>query len=144
MDGLWFLSLDVTNRANTVLGRLLAVPYHVSDMSVEVGDTIRYVGHRRGGADAPGYEAVIQPETEAVQGPLDVFLTGRWSAYLKWARLLVRCDVEHEPWPLRRATSVLLHDTMLASVGVPVTGPPALVHFASGVSARLSRPTPVW
>src|SRR4051794_39987290 len=34
-DGLYFLSLDVTNRSNAAMGRLLGLPYHLGDMVIE-------------------------------------------------------------------------------------------------------------
>src|SRR5215216_1805437 len=45
-DGLWFWSLQVTNRANEVLGRALRLPYRRGNMNVLDGgrDCRRYTG----------------------------------------------------------------------------------------------------
>ena len=141
-DGLWFFSLDVTNRANTILGEVLALPYSVSDMSIETGETVRYTGRRRTGAAGTAYDVAVRPHAGAADTPIDVFLTGRWSAYVVWTGLLLRCDVEHEPWPLRPATAVAVDESLLDSAGLPGVGPPTVAHFAQGVSARLSPPAP--
>src|SRR5215217_1893640 len=58
-DGLWFLSLEVTNRANFALGRSMGLPYHLGDMHLEACTTYRYAGHRRDRNRSAGYEVVL-------------------------------------------------------------------------------------
>jgi uncharacterized protein YqjF (DUF2071 family) len=135
-DGLYFLSLDVTNRSNAVLGRWLRLPYHVSDMTLERGSRLRYAGSRRATNDI-GYDVVVIPGAPKTASRLDVFLTGRWSAYVSWDGVIVRYDVEHERWPLHDASVVSCHQTMLNVVGLEAT-PPSVVHFAPAVHARLA------
>src|SRR3954468_20789869 len=59
-DGLWFLSLDVTNRANMLLGRSIGLPYHLSDMAVDVDATTRrYRGARRDRDQSGAYDLLL-------------------------------------------------------------------------------------
>jgi uncharacterized protein YqjF (DUF2071 family) len=142
-DGLWFFSLDVTNRANFVLGRSIGLAYHLSDMQVEAGTTYRYAGHRRDRNPSAGYEVVLDSVGDDAQSELDLFLTGRWSAYVVVGPLVYRCDVEHEPWPLRHAGLRRWDCGVVTAAGIPVPDAPPVVHFASAVNARLSVPLPV-
>jgi hypothetical protein len=42
----------------------------------------------------------------------------------------LRNDIHHHPWPLQAARATIEHNTMLASHGVSVEGPPPLLCFA--------------
>ncbi|HEY0519830.1 MAG TPA: DUF2071 domain-containing protein [Ilumatobacteraceae bacterium] len=134
-DGLWFLSLDVTNRSNAVLGRAIQLPYYTARMHVDANDDVHYTGARTAAAR---YDVVVRPTDEMAVSPLDVFLTGRWSAYVAARGRLVRFDVEHEPWPLRRAEVIRVDESMLEAGGVRRLGQIPLAHFAAGVNANLA------
>jgi len=146
-DGLFFLSLDVTNRANAVLGRLLRLPYRLSDMVIHRSPddpaVLRYAGNRRRPDESAAYELTVRVAPAPVARPtaLDTFLTGRWSAYTLVAGLLLRCDVEHEPWPLHCAQVVEVRQTLARSIVRDPAGE-VMAHYSVGVSARLSRPHP--
>jgi uncharacterized protein len=140
-DGLWFLSLDVTNRANSVLGRALGLPYHLSDMTITSQESLEYRGHRRRGA--ADYTVRLHPLGRKRQDALDVFLTGRWSAYVVCGPALWRHDVEHAPWPLHAAELSAYDEDLRAAAGCATPTAPSLVHYATQVSARLSGPRKV-
>jgi uncharacterized protein YqjF (DUF2071 family) len=142
-DGLYFLSLDVANHANAVLGRCLGLPYQLSDMQIDVDGSVRYGGHRRDSSDQSAYDITVEPEGSCRADSLDVFLTGRWSAYVSRGRHLLRCDVDHEPWPLQRARLSHCRQGLLSAAGVTAGDEPSLVHFAPGVSAHLGTPVPL-
>src|SRR4051812_45646800 len=97
-DGLWFLSLDVTNKTNVALGRGIGLPYYVGDMQMTGNGAWHYAGRRTKHTDAR-YDIVVEPRGPIEQTERDVFLTGRWAAYVVFAGQLVRYDVRHEPWP---------------------------------------------
>jgi uncharacterized protein YqjF (DUF2071 family) len=139
-DGLWFLSLDVTHRGNVVLGRLLGLPYSHGALAMDETD-LRYAGRRDG---SPGrYHVQVASTGPLVAGALDVFLTGRWSAYVRRGPLTLRVDVHHEPWPLEGARLRSFEQTgLLPPIGVDL-GTPAVAHCSPGVDARLSAPRPV-
>ena len=140
-DGLLFLSLEVTNHANAFLGRLLGLPYRVAAMEIDDSDAniYRYRGSRDASPRAT-YDIALRPTDVSACAPLDVFLTGRWSAYVRFGRALLRFDVEHEPWPLRRAELVHADTAIATAVGAPDATRPMTAHFAHGVSARIAGP----
>src|SRR3954465_11370828 len=108
-DGLYFLSLDVTNRSNAAMGPLLGRPSDVGGMVIDQQDgaasTIRYAGTRRHRQGMVAYDITIEVlgDQPVAVDAVDTFLTGRWSAYFRAGTVLFRCDVEHEPWPLCHA-----------------------------------------
>ncbi len=113
-------------------------------MSVEEGDTVRYRSRRRVGAAAT-HDIVVRPGEPFDAVPeRDHWLTGRWRAHTRIATLPATAPVEHEPWPLCRASVLRLEETLLSAAGLPApTGAP-LVHYSPGVHVRLGAPQPRW
>jgi uncharacterized protein len=144
VDGLWFLSLDVSSSLNFLAGRTLA-PYHPASMSVEGDDPVMYRSQRlSGGAD---HEIVVQPGPSIDPGPerdLAELLTGRWRAFtsLPGGKLAV-VPVQHQRWPLQHSTLTHLDQTLLTAAGLPDLVEDPLVHYSSGVDARIGAPRPV-
>jgi uncharacterized protein YqjF (DUF2071 family) len=98
---------------------------------------LRYKADRT--RDVVGYDVSVVPGAAITQDDFDVYLTGRWSAYVEVGGLVVRFDVEHEPWSLQRVDDYTCDETLSARWRLPgVTAP--VVHFAAGVDARLSFP----
>jgi uncharacterized protein YqjF (DUF2071 family) len=141
--GLYFFSLDVTNRANVASGRACALRYRLADMQVDAGAVWRYCGVRRGDPTA-SYDIAVEPHPEPADGELDIFLTARWSAYAPFGGHLTRVDVQHQPWPLRRADVTTLEQTILAAERLPSPTGQAFAHVASGVDANLAPRNLMW
>jgi uncharacterized protein YqjF (DUF2071 family) len=144
-SGIWFLSLDVPNRANAMLGRAGRIPYFEADMSVDAKDgrassgSVRYRGRRRGRSDVQ-YDITIAPTGAPAHDSFASYLVDRWSAYVAFGPALVRVDVEHEPWPLQQASALELDETLTRAAGLTVPLRDPAVHHAAGVDARLSWP----
>jgi hypothetical protein len=147
-DGLYFLSLDVTNRSNAAMGRLLRLPYHVSELIIEqppeATSEIRYAGVRRESGGRATYDITLDAigDRRRPVDALDIFLTGRWSAFFRMGDVLLRTDVEHEPWALCPAHLLRCRQTLTTTTEHVHPGD-VRVHYSPGVSARLSWPTPV-
>jgi uncharacterized protein len=142
-DGLYFFSLDVTNRANVLCGRATGLRYRLGDMRMQIDDEWSYEGVRRRDPDA-GYEIVVQPRSGDVASPLDVFLTARWSGYPCLGGHVIRYDVHHQQWPLRPASAIRCDQTLLTAEGLPApTGEPR-VHVSSGVDVNLAPHRIIW
>lgn len=146
--GVWFLSLDATNPIAVRTARMFFhLPYHPARMQVRAeGDGFHYLS-RRSGADDVGLEATYAPASavyESTPGTLESFLTERYCLYAQAPDGgLYRTEVHHAPWPLQRATADFRHNTMLAPYGLPVSGPPALLHFARRIDVAIWSPVRV-
>lgn len=143
--GVYFFSLDAGNKlAVRVARRLFHLPYFDAHMTMRTtrtaqrdpaeGDEIIYSSERtHAGAPAAALHAryrPVAPVEYAARGSLEEWLTERYCMYPVDERgRIYRGEIHHEPWPLQRATAELTACTMSSPIGVPLQGPPPLVHF---------------
>ncbi len=138
--GVWFLSLDATNRLAVMAARaLFHLPYYRAGMEVAAdGEGIVYHSRRLdktgGQAVAAAFSGAYRPVSAvyaAAPGTLGHFLTERYCLYAQGPDgTLRRAEVHHRPWPLQRAEAEITSNSVSAAGGLPVSGPPALLHFA--------------
>ena len=135
--GVWFLSLDATNPlAVWAARRFFHLPYFRARIGLDrTGEVVRYTCRRKGGkGGGPSFEARYRPTSapfESVPGTLEHQLTERYCLYAQAPDgTLWRNDVHHLPWPLQAAEAEIARETYLASHGLSVEDPPALLHFA--------------
>jgi uncharacterized protein len=135
--GIWFFSLDA-HRLAAVLGARLTygLPYYWADMQVRVdASRVDYYSSRGGRARAR--------ITVDVQAPLDgkddltIFLTERYKLYARHLGVLAFAAVEHRPWPLHRAHTVVLEETVRQAAHLASGPEPPLVHYSPGVRVRI-------
>jgi uncharacterized protein YqjF (DUF2071 family) len=114
------------------------------------GDEVRYTSRRtgtpRGTGPKPGYDMRIRIGTrldDTDRSGLVDWCTGRWRAWTHHLGRLLRCPVEHEPWPLHHADLIDLTQTLTTVAGLPPPTSAPLVHYSPGVDVRLSRPQPL-
>lgn len=146
--GVWFFSLDATNRlAVWAARRTFGLPYYQARISMrrpgrEDDSVVSFRSqrmHPQGGSAR--FLAQYQP-TGTVQAPqsgtIEHFLAERYCLYAKHPRLgLLRVDVHHAPWPLQPAATHIEENTMAAPVGLQFDDPPVHTHFASGVDVAV-------
>ena len=146
--GIWFFSLDAARLGAVVVARrTYGLPYVWSQLRLErTGSTLRYSGVRRGAKLPPAwYDLIVRVDPRS--GPvepdrLERFLTCRWRMYgppVHGNAGFTTTQVEHPPWPLWRARTSDLRETMLAAAELarPIGDP--VVHFSPGVDVRLAR-----
>jgi uncharacterized protein YqjF (DUF2071 family) len=75
--------------------------------------------------------------------PFDHYLTARWQLYTTLGPVLARSNVEHEPWPLHRATVPELEGNLVTAAGLPEPLGEPVVHWSPGVRTRISALRPV-
>lgn len=143
LDGLWFLSLDVSGLA-TVLGARAALwlPYHWAAMTVETGSTVTYRSRRRWPPTAR-HNIVVEPGSPLPADEVharDHFLTGRWRAFSSIAGRLVNVPVEHQAWPLWSVQVHQLHEDLLVAAGLPAPEGQPVAHYSPGVDVRFGPP----
>ena len=78
---------------------------------------------------------------QAAPGTLEHWLTERYCLYAASPRgALYRTEVHHHPWPLQRAAADFDANTLSAAGGLPVSGPPAHLHFARRIDVVVWSP----
>jgi uncharacterized protein len=134
--GVWFVSLDAANRL-AVWGarRFFHLPYFFASMDTrDDGQRIHYSSVRR----TPDRRVVFRgtfgptsPVFRSVPGALEHFLTERYCLYTqKPSGQIARAEIHHPPWPLQTATAEIAENSVADAQGVPLSGPPVLLHFS--------------
>lgn len=142
-QGIWFLHMEVTAGWFAAALRSIGLPYVRQRMGVRIeGGQIAY---RSTPAASPGGHDIVVRPGAALQPPSggarERFLTARWAAYHRRGRALLRTPVEHPPWSLHRAETVVCEvDGLMRAAGLPAPDLPPLAHFSAGVMVHVGLP----
>ena len=139
----WFFSLDAARLA-AVLGARVAyhLPYFWAKMGVTPqNDTVHYWSRRRRPHSASVMsDIVVKPGTRFAGqelGDRDHFLTARYRLYTLLYGRLGWAQIEHEVWPLARATVVTLDQNLLETAGLPTPEGEPLAHYAEEIGVKI-------
>jgi uncharacterized protein YqjF (DUF2071 family) len=147
--GVWFLSLDATNRiAVWAARRMFHLPYFHADIVMKRSSTtIEYTCTRRNSPTSVEFRATYQATSDVYlssPGTLEHFLTERYCLYAQSpdGRVL-RADVHHRPWPLQHALAEIHENRLHLPHGLTVSGSPETLHFARRLDVVVWTPTVV-
>ena len=139
--GVWFFSLDATNRLAVRGARLtFHLPYFDADIQTHALATrpswVDYQSMRtHRGAPPAEFDATYGPTGpayNATPGTLDYFLTERYCLYCADAAGAVyRSDIAHAPWPLQKAEAEVRRLQMTGQIALKLPDVPPLLHYAS-------------
>jgi uncharacterized protein YqjF (DUF2071 family) len=139
--GVYFFSLDAASVVSVAgAAPWFRLPYFFADATIRPGRRgIRFTSERRHpGAAAAAFSATYHA-TGRVAPPrrrsLAWHLTERYCLYTVDDGTIARVEVHHPRWPLQRATARIARNTLGDPLGLDLSGPPDLVHFASRVDA---------
>lgn len=145
--GVYFLSLEAASRLAVAAARAtFGLPYWYARMSMaRTGDVIRYASTRRTGGATHRSEIQVGAELgPAAPGTFEHFLVERYLLFVERRGALMRAQVHHTPYPLRRAVALACDDGLIAAAGLPApTDLPAHVCFSDGVDVEVFAPRPV-
>jgi uncharacterized protein YqjF (DUF2071 family) len=137
------LSLDIANLPAAIAGRyLFQLPYRWADAQTIVSaDEVTYRGRRRWGGPPARWDVAVTPRGAPPADPrLATFLTGRWVLFTRYRATVAAIATEHEPWPLRDGRLERLDQDLLRVAGLRDPKEEPIVHFSSGVRARIALP----
>jgi uncharacterized protein YqjF (DUF2071 family) len=132
--GIWFFSLDTSNRlAVEAARRLFRLPYYHARLRLERrGERIECDNARRGAERPHVFSASYRPTGDVFEpepGSLEYFLTERYCLYSADEQGLHRAEIHHLPWQIRPAEASIELNTMPPEgLGVPSAEP--LCHLA--------------
>lgn len=142
--GVYFFSLEASSWLAVQAARVgWGLPYHHARMTSASADGVteyRTVRRSDGARHAVRYEVggALGP---SAPGSLEHFFLERYLLYSEKGDELVLGQVHHPPYPAQRATVHEVEDSLVAAAGLPpVSGPPALVHYAAGVDVEVFAP----
>jgi uncharacterized protein len=136
--GVWFFTLEADRLAAVILARAwYKLPYRWAAMRVRRrGSAVEYRSRRSRlfgqGSSLIGIEigGAVDP-TE-----LDHFLTARFRLYAAAKGHIAYAQIEHPPWPLRRATITALNETLMENSGVPAPKGEPLIHYSDELHVK--------
>lgn len=142
--GVWFHSLDITRLIPVLVARMTyRLPYVWAKMTIERSPgRIEYRARRRWPGPRDARSTVALGIGEPIDDPSDFehFLSARWGLYTILRKRLAHARVEHEPWPLHRASVIALSDDLMEAGGYPAPSVGPHVLYSPGVSVRIERP----
>lgn len=143
IPGVWFFSLDINRLIPAVVARTTYfLPYcWGSARNERQGDSLVTSVNRRWPSRAT--TSIRVSIGDAIEQPddLSVFLSARWGLYSRGLGGAVRyAPVEHEKWPLHRATLESIDDTLVTAAGLSEPAGEPHVMFSPGVSVRIGLP----
>ena len=149
IPGVWFCSLDINRLLPTLVARgAYSLPYCFGTVHHKRrGDVVTTTVQRRWPCATSGAITAIEVEVgSAIEAPTDLehFLSARWGLYSSTRRGTLRyAAVDHEQWPLYRATLRHLDDGLIAAAGIESTLGEPLVMYSPGVKVRVGLPRKV-
>jgi len=137
--GVWFFSLDAA-RLPAVIGARAryALPYFWARMRVvSNGASVHYTSRRLIGPRAQSDIRVEAGEPVEAASPLESFLTARLRLYAQRGGRLLHADIEHRPWPLRRARVLALKESLVRAAGLPAPASGPLTLFSRSLEVQV-------
>jgi uncharacterized protein len=131
--GVYFFSLDVTNRAAVWAARnFYHLPYYLAQMQVELsGDKVRYLAQRFSGTATLRMQYwPTSPVHLRARGSIEHWLTERYCVYTVAHEKVYRAEIHHVQWPLQDAAAQIENNSMALAAGIALTPMPALLHFS--------------
>jgi uncharacterized protein YqjF (DUF2071 family) len=150
--GVWFFSLDATNRLAVRVARAtFNLPYydarmHCTRMSDNRTIDYKSVRTHRGApaAEYVGQYAPTGPVFQSTPGTLEYFLTERYCLYSADRRgRTYRVEITHASWPLQLGEAEVHRNRMVESLGLKLPDVPPLLHYADFIEAVAWKPAPI-
>ena len=134
--GVWFFSLDASNRIGVEVARtFFHLPYFMTDMRLTRHErTIDYFSHRvdrrTGDGDFIGSYHPVSEVYLSEPGTLDHWLTERYCLYSQRRDgALFRGEIQHVPWPLQRAEAEIKRNTVTEAHDIRLPNDAPLLHY---------------
>ena len=136
--GVYFYSLDASNPLAVAIARtVFHLPYFWARMGLSYGPEpgrnreIHYRSERLFSPRKATFHARYRGLGQLAQGPVEQFLTARYSLYTRTrSGGLLRGDIHHLPWPLERAEAEFERNDLPAAHGFTLPNRPPLLHYS--------------
>ncbi len=136
--GVYFYSLDASNPLAVAIARsVFHLPYFWAQMSLRHSADpgrareVRYCSRRLLAPHPARFRARYRGLGAMAQGPLEQFLTARYSLFTAdRAGRLLRGDIHHLPWPLERAEAEFEQNDLPAAHGFTLPDRAPVLHYS--------------
>jgi len=136
--GVWFFTLEADRLAAVMLARLwYHLPYRWASMRVtRRGSAVEYHSLRNRLFGQGRTEIAVDIGSPLETNELDRFLTARFRLYTAMRGRIAYAQIEHPPWPLRRATVTSLKENLMQNSGVPSPQGEPLAHYSEELCVK--------
>lgn len=141
--GVWFFSLDAGQKlAVRVARRFFHLAYFDARFEIALeGSQVNYSSvrthHEAAAAKFSATYEAIGPVYRSAPGTLDAWLTERYCLYSSDALgRIYRGEIDHQPWPLQRATATIHTNTLGKWLGIDLNHSPVTLHFAKSLDVH--------
>ncbi len=136
--GVYFYSLDASNPLAVAIARsVFHLPYFWAQMGLSYGSEpgrsreVRYRSRRLLAPHPARFQARYRGLGAMAQGPLEHFLTARYSLFTAGGGgQLLRGDIHHLPWPLERAEAEFEQNDLPAAHGFTLPDRAPVLHYS--------------
>ena len=139
--GVYFFSLDANSRLAVLAARIgWSLPYYHATMTAsEVGQSISYASHRRGGRANHRVSFRIGDKVgHPPDGSVEHFLVERYLLFVEKKGAIHCGQVHHSPYEVWNAEISEIEEELVAASGLEKTGHlPCLVHYSPGVDVEV-------
>lgn len=144
--GVVFLSLDADRLPVVWAARAAGIPYVWSRIQSwgtppqDAGSRISGYSVSRFRRGASSSFSVLPDPATVADDPLSIHLTARFGLHSRFYGRTIYIPNTHEPWPLYNADLHEIHDGLISSAGITVSGPPESILYSPGVRTQFGRP----
>jgi len=136
----WFFSLDAARLVAVIGARLgYGLPYFWSTMHVTKREgTVHYTSRRKWPHSREHFTDIsITPGIPGELTECDHFFTARYRLYTLARGRLAYAQIEHDPWPLARASLLDLNQNLIEAAGLPSARGEPMVHYADELDVKI-------
>ena len=136
----WFFSLDAARLVAVIGARLgYGLPYFWSTMHVAKREgTVHYTSRRKWPHSREHFTDIsITPGIPGELTERDHFFTARYRLYTLARGRLAYAQIEHDPWPLARASLLDLNQNLIEAAGLPSARGEPMVHYADELDVKI-------
>jgi len=143
--GVWFFSLDASSSIAVAAARAAyKLPYFSANIELAANAAVDFHSQRtdeRGQLPANAhlrYAPIEGPTFHAAPGTIEHFLLERYILYtVDENRQLHRARIHHQPYPVQKADTPLVDETLIWAAGIKRPEQPALRHYAREVNVKV-------
>jgi uncharacterized protein YqjF (DUF2071 family) len=146
-DGIYFFSLDAASLVAVLAARTFTgLRYWHANMRIDRTTKGIWYESRRvmetadGRAELIGAYRPVGDVFTSEPGTFEYWSTERYTLFSRWAGKPMRIDIEHERWPLQKATAEIERNSMASAAGIALPDRKPHVMFATRIDVRAFLP----
>ena len=136
VPGIYFFTLDTSHRIGNLIARsCFKLPYRYARIQCKLEEP-KYLFQSVGGQYRLSFQA--EWSEEEVNDSLQKWITERYHLFIRQGARIIRGDVEHERWKVRKAMITSYSGNFSEQYGIKLNSSPSSVYYSIGLKVRFS------